>query len=177
MRRIFSILAATAVLAACSDSGTADTDGDGTISSEEIAAEARDAVRPDPGQYRSTTQLVDVEMPGAPPEMVDMMRANMSNRTSEFCLTEEEVNEGFEAMAKRSQDGDCTFSKFDVDGGDIDAEMSCSMPQGSDMRMTMQGTGTPTSSDMTMTMEGELPGMGNAKMTMKVTNERIGDCT
>lgn len=163
-------------LAACS-SGEEEAGSGETISNEEVVERAREAVRPEPGLYRSTVELLEVDLPGAPEGVADMMRDAMgSNAPTEYCLTQEEVDEGFEEMARNSQNGDCSFERFDADGGEIDAVMNCNTGDGNTARMTMQGTGGPTSSEMTMTMESEVPGMGTANMRMKATHERIGDC-
>ncbi|WP_324826832.1 DUF3617 domain-containing protein [Qipengyuania zhejiangensis] len=174
MRMIFLAGAAALSLSACGSDG-ADADGDGTISNEEVAEAARDMVKPLAGQYRATTELVSFEAPGAPPEAVEMMRGAMS-RSFEYCMSQEDADKGFEEMARESQDDSCKFEKFDVDGGSIDAVMACSGGSGEEMRMTMQGNGTPTGSDMTMTMQGTIPGQGEGKMVMNTKHERIGDC-
>ncbi|WP_432200015.1 DUF3617 domain-containing protein [Erythrobacter sp. W53] len=177
MKRILGVAAMAVVLAACSSETDADTDGDGTVSQEEMAAAAQDAIKPEPGQYRSTVKMVEVDIPGAPPEAVEMMQSGMGEQTQESCMTEEDAAKGFEEMAKGTQNGDCTTNKFVVNGGDIDAEMTCAVPGQGEMKMTMDGSGTSTSMDMTMTMEGEIPGMGDARMVMNVQSERIGDCS
>jgi hypothetical protein len=166
------------ILAACS-SGEDEQAGSGeTISNEEVAERAREAVRPEPGLYRSTVELLEVDMPGAPAGVEDTMKRMMggSNSTNEYCLTQEDVDRGFEEMARNSQQGDCSFERFDADGGEIDAVMTCDAPGGGTMRITMQGTGGPTSSEMTMSMATEMAGMGTANMRMKATHERIGEC-
>lgn len=179
-------LAAPALLAACGgeteeagDSGAgadAGADAGGELSMGEVAERAREGtVRPQPGQYRTEVELVDLDIPGAPPQAAEMMRSSMA-QTNEFCLTEEDVEEGFRQLASQPQGGDCSFSKFDVDGGAIDAAMSCSNPGGGAINITMQGTGGETSSEFTMKMTGNLGGTGEGSMTMKQTSERIGDC-
>ncbi len=173
--RIVGIAAVVLLAASCGNSG-ADADGDGQISMEEATAEAQSsAIRPEPGQYRAVVELISVDIPGAPPQVVDMMKQSMAQQTTEYCLTPEEAERGFEEMARQSNEGNCTFDRFDVDGGSIDAAMTCNQ-DGQNMSMTMQGTGTSTSSDMTMTMNGDIPGMGSMAMTMNVEHERIGDC-
>lgn len=182
MRKMLFALAAPALLAACggdADESTAAgeaTGGGEELSMGEIAERAREGtVRPQPGQYRTTVELVELDIPGAPPQAAEMMRSSMA-QTNEFCLTEEDVEEGFRQLASQPQGGDCSFSKFDVDGGAIDAAMSCSNPGGGAVDITMQGTGRETSSEFTMTMSGNLGGTGEGSMTMKQTSERIGDC-
>ena len=50
-------------LAACSSGEDEPSSGE-TISTEEVAERARDAVRPEPGLYRSSVELLEVDMPG-----------------------------------------------------------------------------------------------------------------
>ncbi len=177
MRGFVGMAAMAVLVAGCSDSGGADADGDGSISVEEAVAEMADnSVRPQPGQYRSTTELLEVDLPGAPPEVVAMMRSTMSGTSTEYCLTQNEVENGFEEMMRQSQEGDCEFQRFNLDGGDFDAAMTCSVPQGGEMSMVMDGTGSRTGSDTKMTMTGNIPGLGESKMVMRVQAERIGDC-
>lgn len=176
MRASVTALVATLALAACG-SPDPDTDGDGKISMEEAQAsmEASGAVKPQPGQYRASVELLDFEAPGAPPEAKQML-SGMMQRTFEYCLTPEEAEKGFEEMARSSQSGDCSFEKFDADGNDIDAVMLCTGGGMGEMRVTMDGSGSETASEMTMTMEGNMAGQGQGTMTMRTSHERIGDC-
>jgi len=184
MQKAVFAVAASALLAACGGSAEQDADGlvaeseapSGDLSMAEVAERAREGtVRPQPGQYRSRVELVDLDIPGAPPQAAEMMRGQMA-QTNEFCLTEEDVEEGFRQLASQPQGGDCKFNKFDVDGGEIDAAMSCTNPGGGAVDITMQGTGEETRSEFTMKMSGNLGGTGDGSMTMKQTSERIGDC-
>ncbi|KPP88256.1 MAG: DUF3617 domain-containing protein [Erythrobacter sp.] len=174
--------AACALLAACGGANeeagepASEADDGGAISSEEVLERARaGTVRPLPGLYRSEVELVDVDIPGAPPEATEMMRGQMA-QSNEFCLTEEDVEEGYRRMASEPQGDNCSFTKFDVDGGEIDAAMTCSDPDGGSMNITMQGTGGETSSEFMMRMAGNFGGSGEGSMTMKQSSERIGDC-
>ena len=179
MRRFVIAAAACLTLAACGGSN-ADADGDGEISMEEAAARSADMVRPQPGKYRATVEFVDVSMPGAPQQVKDMMRSMFDKeaQSHEYCLTKEEADKGFEEMARQAQDSnsDCTFEKFDVDGGSIDAVMNCKAEGQGTARMVMTGTGTETSSEMNMTMNGEGPDGQTMTMTMKSSQQRLGDC-
>lgn len=180
MRRIVIATAATFALAACGGGTSADADGDGEITMAEAAASTEGMVKPQPGKYRATVEFVDVEMPGAPKQVQDMMRGMFDRgpQTHEYCLTAEEAEKGFEEMARqaREDDSSCSFEKFDADGGRIDAVMNCNAEGQGAARMTMQGTGGETSSQMTMTMDAEGPDGQTMTMTMKSSQERIGDC-
>lgn len=165
-------------LATCggADQEEAAASGD-TISMEDAAEIARNSkMKPQPGQYSANIEVLEVDIPGAPEGTADMMRNMMGNTTTKYCLSQEDVEDGFEQMARQSQDGDCTFERFDVNGGTFDGRMVCNMPGQGSMTMTMRGEGTPTSSTMDMTMEGDIGGMGQSTIRMRATHERVGDC-
>ncbi len=179
MHRRFILACASLVLTACG-SPDADADGDGEISMKEAAARSGEMVKPAPGKYRTTVEMIDVEIPGAPKEMQDMMKGMLSSgpQTHEYCLTRAEAEKGFEEMARQAQeeDGNCSFEKFEAEGGSIDAIMNCAKEGQGTARMTMKGTGGRTSSDMTMTMDAKAPDGKTMTMTMKSSQQRIGDC-
>ncbi|MEL7188221.1 MAG: DUF3617 domain-containing protein [Pseudomonadota bacterium] len=179
----YGLYAASAalMLAACGGGATdveADADGNGTVSSDEMNAAMSavgDDIKPEPGKYKATMTFVKADIPGAPPQMQEMMGSAM-NQTHEFCLTPEEAEKGFEESMTEGQDG-CEISKFNIDGNDLDMAMTCS-PNGNDgaMNMTMKGNVTPTRSEMQMTMSGNMQGLGEANIEMEMVQERIGDC-
>ncbi|GGD46601.1 DUF3617 family protein [Erythrobacter arachoides] len=182
MRRIIITMASLPLLAlaGCGDTGSADADGDGAVSVAEAADRMDDeGMRPQAGRYRVSTEILEFDLPGAPAGAGDMIREQMaSGQESEYCLTQADVDEGYEAMARRSQDAgeNCSFSRFDASGGNIDAEMICTMPGQGTMTITMDGEGTATSSVMETAMRGSIPGMGDMTMRARATHQRIGDC-
>ena len=185
MKRILVLASACALIAACTDSAPADeaNSTDAADSGEEISLNevqekiASEQIKPKAGQYRSSAKLISIDIPGAPPQLAEMMGKAMEAQTSEYCLTQDQVDKGFEEMAKESQEGDCSFQKFDMAGGDIDAKMSCTVQGDAQMQIAMTGKGTETSMDMTMTLEGKVPQAGEIKMVMQSKQERIGDCS
>lgn len=177
-RSLFFALPAFA-LAGCG-SPEPDADGDGTISLEEAAAISDDQfIKPDPGQYRSTVEFVDVKMPGAPEPLRQQMKTMLDQgaQTNEYCLSEEEAAKGFQEAIREAQVQDsCSFEEFEVDGGKIDAIMVCEQPGQGTMRMTIAGKGGRTSSDTTMTMEMNAPDGRTMTLVSRSTQQRIGDC-
>lgn len=166
-------------LAACS-SETPESHGEGEgISMDEVAERVAESdMRPEPGEYEVNLEVLEVSLPGAPEGVEGMLRQRMAGTpASRYCLTQDEVDEGYERMARQSQEnGDCTFSRFDVDGGDIDAVMTCNAGGQGSMTVTLDGEGTPTSSVMNMTMQGAMPGAGDMTIRTRATHRRIGDC-
>jgi len=173
-------LAAAVLLAACG--GDADTNDDGTLSNEEVAAEAAGAIKPQPGLYRTSYEVLEFNVPGVPDSMKQQMQAQMGSTpgmsgTSTSCLTREQVDaNGAEQMAKNMARGNCTVARFDVSGGALSSEMTCTAAGGTTSHVVMEGQITPTSTTMTMTNEMDMVGMGKMQTKVRATSERIGDC-
>jgi hypothetical protein len=178
MRRITLVsLAATAfALSACS-SGDADKDGDGKITGQEAAAESANATLPEPGLYKATVEIEEMSVPGMPAGMADQMKKTVAAQMSvENCLTEADRANMVKQMAPQS-DG-CTYDKYDMSGGKIDAQMTCKTPDGGTAVTTMKGTVTSTGVDMVMenTQTGGNQENGS-HMKMRMKNTRVGECT
>ncbi|MBV7266530.1 DUF3617 domain-containing protein [Erythrobacter ani] len=172
------IIAALALSACGSPSGDADTDGDGTVTATEARAAAEaagDTIRPQPGKYRASMTFISAEIPGAPPQVQDMMGSSMSN-TYEFCLTPEMAEQGFGEALQEGQDDSCTISRLNIDDTDVDMAMTCSGEGAGQMQIAMTGTVSPTRSELNVVSEGVMGDLGEAKMEMKLVQERIGAC-
>ncbi|MEO0590130.1 MAG: DUF3617 domain-containing protein [Pseudomonadota bacterium] len=146
----------------------------GAFASVAAGAQAVDeSMKPQPGKYASDLTMIDADIPGLPDRLLGVIKQRMS-RSTEICLTAEEVEEGYKQALARTQDGECTYERFNATGGTIDAVMICESPNGP-MTMTMKGTGTTTNSDVTMNVVGNM-GRGEGSMTMRIVQKRIGDC-
>jgi hypothetical protein len=173
MKRIIMAAAGAALIAGCSG-GNPDADGDGKVSMKEAAKTAKaQGIKPEPGLYKTTVTMTGINIPGMPPEMAG--HGAGQTVTSEDCLTQQEVDKGFEELIKQGQNGECSYERFNANGGDIDAVLVCKTPQGN-ARMEMTGTATETSSDIKATMAMNFDGAGEGTMTFTAKNERIGDC-
>jgi len=174
MRIIHALpLAAAIALAGCGGG----TEDDAT---EQAAAAAATVVKPLPGQYSTTLELVEFDVPGLSDNMKSMAQQAAASGFAEgnsFCLTPEQAEEGSQRMVRELAENDCTYNKFDVSGGAIDADLTCTADDGSQGKVTMTGTMTPESSDMVMVMDHQVPGMGKAHMKVNVKSQRIGDCS
>ena len=173
---LVAVLAPAFLLAACG-SGDEAPSGD---AAEEMAAAAEEGPQPQPGQYRTTAELLEFNIPGAPPEAADMMRSAFSEGAAEattYCLTPEDAATSREEMLKNMAESDCTVSRFDMSNGRFDAALSCPTGQGVSGDVTMAGTMSETGSDIEMAFSTEVPGAGPATIRMHMVSERIGDCS
>ncbi|MEL6486722.1 MAG: DUF3617 domain-containing protein [Pseudomonadota bacterium] len=173
-------LSAAFALSACGGetSVDADADGDGAITASEARAAVEAAaadLKPEPGLYETTMTLTDVNIPGAPPEMAQMMGQAM-NRTGEFCLTPEQAERGFEDTLKEGQNEACTIETFTIEGNQVDMAMQCNQAGMGDMAVTMSGEVAPTQSDLTMKMNGTIPQLGAVEMALSFQQKRVGEC-
>lgn len=171
-------LGSAIALAACGGSGSADTDGDGEVSVDEMRAEMVSeggGMKPEPGKYKVTMNFVKADIPGAPPEMMEMMGSAMNN-SFEYCMTPEMAEEGYEESLTKGQDDDCTIQKFELDGGDVDMAMTCSSADEGTMSVAMTGNVSSTRSEINVVSNGNIAGMGEANIEMSMIQERIGDC-
>lgn len=176
MARITTIAAATAaaaLVAGCSG-GDADAGAGGNVSVKEAVEAAKaEMPRPQPGLYKTTVTMTGLDIPGLPPEMAGH-GAGLTT-TSEHCLTEAEVEKGYEALVKQGQDGECSYERFELAGGKIDAVLVCNA-QGREARMAMTGTTTPTTADLEASMAMEFDGVGKGTMRFTAKHARVGDC-
>lgn len=187
MRKLVLIMGLGAALAGCnkgpSTEDSARKTGDIRLenaSAEEVlkqAAAAQDKNKIQPGEWENTVQLVTSEMPGAPEMLRKQMEAEMKKppEAKKECKRAEDVKAiDFTKLAPAAQG--CTFPKYVVADGRIDANMVCKGPFGP-VRMTIGGTQTPTSYDITMTQQQAMPGQSaESKMTIRATGKRLGDC-
>lgn len=175
MKQIAGIAALGLALSACSggddvSTADADTDSDGSVSVLEAAqaAESAGMVKPKAGQYRADMTMSGLE--GLPGGQTEGMKTSV-----EYCLTQEEADAGFEQMMKEGQPGECTYDRFNIAGGKIDAAMTCKTGEG-EAKMEFAGTANETSSDMTVKMVQNVPGVGEIKMNIDAKHQRIGEC-
>lgn len=174
-------LGAAILLAACGSSGDeAAGGGDEAVTAETVAAKVEGMVQPRPGQYQTSLELIEFDVPGMNEQAKAQMRAMVGGEMSQgndFCLTPEEAeNNGAQKMMENLAESNCTFDKFDVAGGKVDADMQCKGENGMVSHVLMDGTMTAEGSTMTMTMDQEIANMGKTHMKMKVTSKRTGDC-
>ena len=182
---VLAPLAAAFVLSACGSGGSggsADADGDGVISNEEAQAAAANIEAPRPGMYRTTTELIEFNAPGMDESLVAMMRAGMASEVEEECRTEAEADDFLRELATQDDNDECTYSRFDVSGGNVDMQMTCESADGTSGTITIAGDIGSESADMTLEMDMQAPpetaalGMTEMQIKMSMKAERIGDC-
>lgn len=181
MKWAMSACAPLLALAACGQKADVELKN---ASVEDVAKATRDAQKLEPGLWKTTVEVVSVEMPGMPAAqkgMADAMSQSMkaAKNVSEHCVTKEESEKPPAKML--GGDGNCSFENFKMAGGSIDAKMLCK-PAGApgQMAMTMKGSfgGESYALDSQMTMSGMPGATDGAAMVVKAktSGQRIGEC-
>ncbi|MEL1250890.1 DUF3617 domain-containing protein [Aurantiacibacter gilvus] len=166
-------------LAACGETGSADADGDGVISAEEMTAAVADREPMQPGNYQLSMEVLELEDPESSPEELQQARAffeMMGSMAPPQCMTEEDLNGGMMDIAESMQNGDCEVTSMNSAGSNMNAEMSCQSDGGGTATVTVDSTQTATSSEMTMTAVEAAEG-GERRLSMRIGMERTGDCS
>jgi hypothetical protein len=141
MKTILCVIACALPLAAC-NKGPEINEKNASVA--EVAQKVREAARTqsmiDPGRWETKVNLLDVDIPGMPPQMATQMKQTMSKMQEHnfaSCLTEEDVRRPKEDFfAGNSKD--CRYDHFTMSGGKIDAALRCEgKPEGGAMTMTI----------------------------------------
>ncbi len=148
---------------------------------QDILASADQLPDPQPGLYRSTTQVTGYDLPLANPQEAAAMRERFENlppTTGEQCLTPAEAAEGWIVLVRSLNEGACQIEQFAADESTMEAMVACSAPDGTTSRMAMTGTATATNSTMDLHIVQHGPAIpgGEQTIAMTVASERIGDC-
>ena len=149
---------------------------------------AAEAVMAQPGEYRTTATLADLNVPSADAGQLEQIRAILSEGLAEgktFCLAAQDAEAAGRELAKQLAEGDCSVEEFALNGGNMDASMMCTIDLGegrtSEGPVSVEGTVREQSSSMTVAMDQVMPGAGGsdmtANMTIRMDSQRIGECT
>lgn len=164
MKRHIIIAPAVVLLAACGGGG------------------AGDSIQP--GQWEMVTEMTSVEAPGAPPALVEQMRASMASQrqTQSQCITAEQARNPSRNMMGSQNPAGCEFSDTTWSGGNIRIRANCRPPGSPPVQMSVEGTYTAQAINNRINVSMEMPnptGAGAAiqlRLQGRMTGRRTGDC-
>ncbi|MHA7819514.1 MAG: DUF3617 domain-containing protein [Erythrobacter sp.] len=176
------VAAGAAVMLAACGGNSADTDGDGQISQDEVDA-AVAAVEIKPGEWENTVEFVDIEFDESqlPEEaqafLVPMLEAMKGQvQTNKNCVTPEEASQPQAEMFSGNEEADCEYETFEFSGGQMNMAMSCNDPGSGTAKITNTGTYEEDSYDMQMRVELQDNEMGAMTITANSKGKHIGEC-
>jgi hypothetical protein len=166
--RILTVIGLTCGFAACSPPAQAP----GADSGGDAAGGGAMASSIQPGQYRTTVTMLEMNIPG-----VSSSNINMAPTTTEDCVTTSDVSEFTEGSMVDADSGEtCTQNSMNTAGGQIHGQATCTGENGT---RTMQIDGTYTSNhvEMEISSTSTMPGVtGQMTSRMRMVTDRIGDC-
>ncbi len=170
---LFAAAAGALTLAGCGSSDTIEAENE---SAESVAEKvAKSDIKPKPGKWESTMTIKKVEIPGLPPEMQEMMKAQLGKAETDIsCLTQEEIDANDGEMFKPGEQSGCTYNTFKMGGGEIAADMTCA-EGGMEQNMKMSGSYGEEAYAMDIEAEGTVQGQAMS-MAMSISSKRLGDC-
>lgn len=179
MKYAVVLFACTVALSACNKGPEVDVKN---ASVGEVAEKVRDAAGSgtliDAGRWETKVSVLDVDMPGMPPQMAQQVKATMArvqDRGYTSCLTEADVRKPKEDFfAGRAKN--CRYDHFTMSGGKIDAAMSCTSEQGQTVSMTMNGSYASDHYEADMAMDMTGPGAKGMKIKSHTESNRVGEC-
>lgn len=135
-----------------------------------------------PGQWETTVQFANIEVPGVPEAQVAAMRSALSRpQTRPQCITQAQAANPMGNMMGQTSQG-CNFTKNTFANGTIDISGTCNPPGGqATATMTMTGTYTANTITAQVTTEArptsQMPGQPQMiRMTGTISAHRTGDC-
>ncbi len=173
--RHLMLIAAPLALAACDKSD--DELAEEALSAEEITALGAEII-PAAGEYRTTQELISLEVPGADDVSLEAMRSAFAQGASAeqttYCIA---ADQSLENWVTDMAESNCNVTSFTADGGTVDAVLACNSTDGGIIgQVGMKGTANDESADMEMSFRQDLGEGSEALITMRVKSERIGDC-
>ncbi|MEN7535739.1 DUF3617 domain-containing protein [Aurantiacibacter flavus] len=129
------------------------------------------------GQYSSTVELIEFDLPGLPDDIKQFAERQFAEEGANetlSCVTEDATPEEWISEMNES---DCTISDLAKSGNSFTATMQCNDPQGMNGKVMLNGTMEGDEVQMEARFEQAIPEMGAAKMHMRVTGTRVGDCS
>jgi hypothetical protein len=180
MKLTITVPLAALALAACNQGPSVSL----TNASPEEAAKAIEAsgagqAQMRPGKWESKIEVLEMEMPGMegmPPEFAQKMKTElMKARTVSTCMTEDDLKQRNSKIFTGDKNNKCTFDRYNLSGGKIDAVMTCPGDRGT-MKMQMTGTFAAESYALEQSMDMAGPDGKNLHSKSRVSGKRIGDC-
>ena len=141
------------------------------------ALAAADNFQMQPGLYRTTIDLKQINVPDLPPQVLAMLKQRMVEQPITYCITPADAAKGLEAMKERLGKGKCQFDSFNAAGGKLDANFTCDMGGKGSMKVASHGSYTDTGSVTTASVDMAMAGVNKMHLEQVNTTTRIGDCT
>jgi hypothetical protein len=162
-----------ALLAGCGDSMDLTN-----ASIEEVASAAASVSKPETGQWTTDATLVSFDPGPERSPMADAMAAQVGETTgTDACLSPDDAAKPLFGDLTPTAGADCTFRRFTLRDGKLDATMTCRNRDGALLEVTQRGKYSATAVDLTAVVARRgADGKPAGGMTTHVVAKRTGEC-
>lgn len=131
-----------------------------------------------PGLWETSIAVQELDAPGMPPGIADMMREQFARQTVKACLTQADIDRPSEDFFAGKDQPNCRYENFSMKGGRMEGVMRCAGDQGEGrVTLSMNGTYGENEYKMRQEMVTEMAGRGAMTMKADVSARRVGECT
>jgi hypothetical protein len=131
-----------------------------------------------PGEWRFQLAVLGAETEAGPLAEGDPKLATLKQqeRTVAGCREAKDLKPiDLDQLQKAA--GECSFPRYSLTGGKLDAEIECKQPNGATMRMAAKGTTGPDAFAVTLDQRSGTPGQaGYLALKLRATGTRLGEC-
>ncbi|WEK42846.1 MAG: DUF3617 domain-containing protein [Candidatus Sphingomonas colombiensis] len=177
MKLVYAVALAPLVLAGCNNKPEVKAEN---ASVAEVAAAANNAIRMEPGKWRTEVSVDTVDVANMPPQVADTMKRQLSaagKQTVEACVTKEQAERPPEDMLGGNGMKSCRYDTFEIKGGKLNAEMTCQGAPSGPGAMHSKVSGDFGSSGYDLISEAKVDMNGQTITTKtKIKGTRIGAC-
>lgn len=170
-------LALIAILSGCGDS--ADTDGDGTVSRKERAAEMqRDGyLAMKPGRWRMNFTFSEIDVPRLGEKEKQSIKAELAQGASGLsCLSAKDAAKPGPDFFGGKGAEDCNYKRFDIAGNNVKMELSCGMGDLGKAQMNLDGAVNDSDFSFDADLVVQVPMAGKIKLKGRMTGKHEGPC-
>ena len=123
-----------------------------------------------PGKWVTTVTILDVAMPGTPPQVAAAIKGHPT--TVSACVTPADAAKGPRAAIEKTN-GRCRYTDYTMSGGRISSTMVCSQPGGA---MTVHAIGSYTPTSVSVEGTGMMTGARAMTIHTRTVGRRVGGC-
>jgi hypothetical protein len=145
------------------------------MTAEEVAAELA-KIQIEPGRWETSREIVRVEAPGMPQEIVAGLRGRTD--TAEQCITPDQAERPSANFLAGQQGSECSYRDFSMEGARLRGTAICSGGELQGTRtVTMDGVYRPDSYDVRVQVVAtEIADGASMTMEARQTGQRSGEC-
>lgn len=184
MRAIFVLGTAALALSACqsaeekraAETGEIEVANAQTEQVSKLLKAAAPKTAAKPGLWKAELRVEEVDVGSGGDNVEQLALAKKLERSATECKTAEQLKP-FDIAKLEKAAGECTFVRYVVKGGTVDADIQCKKPNGLVTALRINGASAPDGFDVKIENRTGTAGQpGYSLVRMRSTGTRVGEC-